>query len=109
MPLENPNVIDMLFEEGDGLVLVVTDSGATADPAERLALLRAKLATYAAALGEGRLEAKHRGRSRHARIEIVCAEPATPEMERLAAVDVQSAAGAWLVPVTFRVHRPAWL
>ena len=43
MPLEDPNVIDMIAKHDNGLLLVITDSGATTDAEERKARLLAKL------------------------------------------------------------------
>lgn len=49
MPLEEPDVIDIIAKVKDGrLLLIITDSGATPDPDERYALLLSKLRTYVA-------------------------------------------------------------
>jgi hypothetical protein len=55
MPLEDPNVIDIILRpDAEGKVcLIISDAGVTTDPASRYALFRQKVINYCTAVIEG--------------------------------------------------------
>jgi hypothetical protein len=104
MSLEDPNVVDIISEEFGVPVLVITDSGVTAAPAERYRLLVGKLSTYGAAIVSDRFRQRFPGRSDQARIQVYCAAPPTSEMQAIDHITARDAAGRELrVPIQFRV------
>ena len=83
MPLEDPSVIDMgIKEDGGRLALVITDSGMTTDPDERLRMLLAKLRTYAEYVTSNEFSAEHPGSAvENVGIRVMCAVPPTEQMK----------------------------
>lgn len=84
MPLEDPNVIDIVAEADGKVVLIITDSGLTSDPEKRYALLTRKLGGYLQAIvsGEFREQYPHHSTADFV-IEVACATPPTPQMEAI--------------------------
>jgi hypothetical protein len=104
MPLEDPNVVDIVTEEAGVPLLVITDSGVTAEPLERYRLLVRKLSTYGAAIVSDQFRQKFPGRADQARIQVYCAAPPTPEMQAIDHITARDAAGRERhVPVEFRL------
>lgn len=85
MPLEDPTQIDLITTSDDGSVnLVITDSGLTADPAERLRKLLTKLRVYVNyAVSEEFRAAYPDVPPEKVSIVVVCATPPTPEMRNI--------------------------
>jgi hypothetical protein len=88
MPLEDTRAIDIGGKTPDGGVeLVITDSGTTTDPVQRLGLLREKLRTYANYIHSQEFEQDFPGTARdRGAIRVVCANPPTDEMAKIRAI-----------------------
>jgi hypothetical protein len=103
MPLEDVLAIDIGLKTADGGVeLVVTDSGVTVEPTQRLALLREKLRTYAQYIKSQALENDFPTIDRNrVRIRVVCANPPSEEMATINAVSIKSEQPV-IVPVIYQ-------
>jgi hypothetical protein len=88
MPLENSDVIDLITSPApNAIALLITDSGTTSDPSERLALLKRKFETYVAYVADPRFAERHPGVDRNrVTIVVVCRLPPTPAMKAIAGV-----------------------
>lgn len=104
MPLEDRTIIDMvLTPDAHGKIgLIITDSGVTTDPEERLNLLQNKLQVYVADILQGGLAAEYPGKTAgDFFIHVTCALPPTAAMLAITSV------GEPPVPVTFETWNPA--
>lgn len=83
MPLEDPNVIDMITRPAPGkLQLVITDSGVTPDPEERFARLVEKVETYLGFVLDEDFAAQFPGVGvGDVTFLVLSKHPATPQME----------------------------
>ncbi len=88
MPLENPNVIDMITKPKNGkLELVVTDAGVTTEPRERFEKLLSKLKTYVNWVLSDDFKKDYAGvKPRNVTITVLCANEPTPQMKQLSAI-----------------------
>ena len=83
MPLEDPDSIDIVLKpnEAGKVALVITDAGATEEPARRLELLRQKVSNYFSAVVAGDLKSSFPDlKTSDYFIKVVCCNPPTPEM-----------------------------
>jgi hypothetical protein len=83
MPLENSDIIDEILAPDDGqrIGLVITDSGAVADPQVRLNLLKKKFQFYVESAMEGSVHPSHRYTDPNDfYIEVVCVTRPTKRM-----------------------------
>ncbi len=85
MPLENPNVVDMIATPSPGQVrLVIKDNGNISNPVERLNLLEQKLETYMNHIHSSEFMSEHEGiQAEDITIAIVTSEPPTPKMKAI--------------------------
>ena len=88
MPLEDPTVIDMAARTPDGGVnLLITDSGQTTDPDQRLAMLVEKLRAYMMYVNSEEFAHDHVDVPLDkVTIVVACAEPPTDAMLQIDAV-----------------------
>jgi hypothetical protein len=101
MPLEDLSVIDMMFRKDGRLVLVITDSGVTSDPAQRERLMKAKLNLYAHALAQDEFQQEHPD-FRTAKIRVTCAAAPEESLRAIAGVKVSPQQGeSFQVPIEF--------
>lgn len=104
MPLEDPNTIDMsITDENDYPILIITDSGMTSDPEERLRLLRAKLLTYAQYIVSDEFRNDHSAADpARVRVQILCQAPPTADMQKIDQFEIHGG-NSMSVPVSFEV------
>ena len=102
--LEESDRIDMAIPTPDGkLLLVITDSGMTADPDERFGLLLAKLGTYVGYVVSEEFSKSHpQHKPTDAVIRIMCAQPPSEKMKGLTQV-MPSGRKDLAIPVEFQV------
>jgi hypothetical protein len=102
MPLEDVQAIDIGRKMGDGAAeLVITDSGVTADPVQRLELLREKLRTYATYIKSREFNNDFPGVCRdRLQIRVVCANPPSDEMLKLHAISIKGDSTI-IVPIVY--------
>jgi hypothetical protein len=107
MPLEDLQTIDIALKTASGNVeLVVTDSGITIEPIQRLELLRQKLRTYATYVNSEEFNRDHPGITRDSVvIRVTCANPPSEEMTKLRAISIKSE-NPIVVPIFYDVFRP---
>jgi len=93
MPLEDPNVIDIILRpDAEGKVcLIITDAGVTTGPASRYALFREKVINYCTAVIEGHFKQEYPDLSTSDfYIKVISENPPTPEMYAMAVVGSKS-------------------
>jgi hypothetical protein len=93
MPLEDPNVIDIILkpDEQGKVGLVITDAGLTTDPAQRFALFRQKVINYCTAVIEGEFKQDYPDLSTpDFYIKVISELPPTPEMLAMSVVGSKS-------------------
>lgn len=85
MPLEDPDVLDIVARQADGRPkLVIVDAGVTADDDARWSLLLDKLKSYVGyILGPDFAESFPGVAPGEVTIEVVCARPPSEQMSRL--------------------------
>ena len=89
MPIEDPKKIDIVTRPGPGrLALLITDSGQTKDPDVRLAMFRAKLATYIDYVENPKFPAEYGVTRNGVIIVLVSQNEATPEMKAITSVQL---------------------
>lgn len=99
--LEEPAKIDIIVPQDDAIVLIIVDAGTTADEAQRLAMLQAKLATYASYIGSPEFKAEYpTSKGKQVLIKIVSPHPPTGPMASIESVGCPVAGGP-AVPVVF--------
>jgi hypothetical protein len=93
MPLEDPNVIDIILRpDAEGKVcLIISDAGVTTDPASRYALFRQKVINYCTAVIEGHFKQEYPDLSTpDFYIKVISEHPPTQEMYAMSVVGSKS-------------------
>jgi len=91
MPLEDPDVIDIVGRQANGSpLLVITDSGITSHPDARLKALLAKLNAYVRYVDSDDFKREYPGcRPSDVLIRVMCATEPTDEMKRIEQVGLR--------------------
>lgn len=105
MPLEESDVVDLALKSPSGqLRLVITDSGATTDPAHRFSLFCRKIQCYADYVESAQFANDHPGIAlEDVAIELVCDQPPTPEMSEIKGVSLSGRDLA--LPISFNIFQ----
>ncbi len=104
--LEETDRIDMEAKGEDGkIMLVITDSGMTSDPKERISLFFEKLKTYVAYVMSGDFKKEHPGlTTKDVKILVMCRIPPTEQMAKITQVS-PSGIPEKAIPVLFHEFR----
>jgi hypothetical protein len=104
MPLEDVKSIDIALTDAAGNPqLVITDSGQTRDPEQRLQLLLAKLTTYLRYIFSEEFAKEHpQSKPQSVSIKVMCALPPTDKMRNISRVR-HPQHKEWAIPVTYEV------
>jgi len=85
MPLEDPNTIDIITKPKNGkMELIITDSGTTTDPNERLQRLIAKLKSYVGYFMSDEFKEEYPDiKPKNVAIKVVCRNEPTEQMKQI--------------------------
>lgn len=107
--LEETDQIDMAARTDEGIQLIITDAGMVEDDQERMALLLAKLRTYAAYVTSSQFASDLPNvPPDRVTIKVMCRTEPSAEMRQVRAVRAKAPDGAeaLAIPVEFEVFQP---